>query len=150
MTPYETALAHMHETPPNHQAAYASLLRALEEGDYRAAYALGTWYMDGVLVPKSVRKGVALISKAADRGVPEAAYDMGVCCEQGIGRRKSETAALAYFIRAALLEDGDAVIELRRLLHWGSPAVRNRRLAKEFDRNFPPSAVNWKRNDPRE
>lgn len=48
--------------------AYPLLVAAMQQGDYRAHYALGTWYLYGRHVEKSVRKAVKLLKVASREG----------------------------------------------------------------------------------
>ena len=121
----------------DHNLAHASraheLLRSeMDSGNFEAKYAIGTWYLHGFFLKKSVRKGVSLIAEAANNGIAVAAFDMGVSYELGVGRKADEKQALCYFMRAFLLGDLDAAVEIERLLFWRGPMVRNRRLSREF------------------
>ena len=112
--------------------AYELLRSEMERGGQEARYAIGTWHLHGFYLKKNVRKGVALIAEAADNGVADAAFDMGVSYELGVGRKADENKALCYFMRAFLLGDPDAAVEIERLLYWGSATIRNRALSREF------------------
>lgn len=106
----------------------------MNSGNHEARYAIGTWYLHGFFLKKNIRKGVSLIAEAADNGVADAAFDMGVSYELGAGRKVNEKKALCYFMRAFLLGDPDAAVEIERLLYWGSLDIRNRPLSREFSK----------------
>ena len=112
--------------------AYELLRAEMDSGNFEAKYAIGTWYLHGFFLKKNVRKGVSLIAEAANNGIADAAFDMGVSYELGIARKADEQKALCYFMRAFLLGDQDAAVEIARLLYWGGPTVRNRALSREF------------------
>jgi TPR repeat protein len=83
--------------------AYALLEEATKNGDQRATYAIGTWYLHGFFLKRDVRRGVALIAEAADQQVADAAFDLAVCYELGTGRRANINKALCYYMRSFLL-----------------------------------------------
>lgn len=112
--------------------AYDLLEKAMQGGDSRATYAIGTWLLHGFYLKKNVRRGVSLIAKAADDQVADAAFDLGVCYELGTGRTISHSKALCYYMRAFLLGYAPAAVEIERLLYWGDASVRNRPLSREF------------------
>lgn len=137
---YDKALKLMHDHDlENAPRAYALLEQAREQGDYRATYAIGTWYLHGFYFGKNVRKGITMIAEAAEHDVSNAAFDLAYAYETGTARKINEKKALCYYMRAFLLGDNKAAREVGRLLHWGGPSVRNRALAREFydlvDRN---------------
>jgi uncharacterized protein len=112
--------------------AYALLEKAMDKGDYRAAYAIGTWYLHGFYLKKDVKRGVSLIAQAADNGIADAAFDLAVCYELGTGRKINSNKALCYYMRSFLLGYSPAAVEIERLLYWGDASVRNRPLSLEF------------------
>jgi uncharacterized protein len=112
--------------------AHRLLVKAMEGGDSRAAYALGTWYLHGFFLQRDLKRGVALIAQAADAAVADAAFDLAVCYELGTGRRINHNKALCYYMRAFLLGYAPAAEEIERLLYWGDETVRNRPLSREF------------------
>jgi uncharacterized protein len=136
---YDEAMTLMAE----HQLALAPkahrlLVKAMEGGDSRATYALGTWYLHGFFLQRDVKRGVALIAQAADAAVADAAFDLAVCYELGTGRRISHNKALCYYMRAFLLGYAPAAEEIERLLYWGDETVRNRPLSREFKKANEP------------
>ena len=87
---------------------YELLRLEMNSGNHEAQYAIGTWYLHGFFLKKNIRKGISLIAEAADNGVADAAFDMGVSYELGAGRKVNEKKALCYFMRAFLLGDPGA------------------------------------------
>ena len=116
------------------EKAFRLLLSASEGGDAHAQYALGTWYLHGFFVRKSFRRAVELLRGAAEANVPGAAFDLAVCYELGQGVRRSMSKAVAFYLRAFLLGDVDAAVELERVLYWEPGLKAGRNLSKEFGR----------------
>lgn len=114
--------------------AYPLLIKAMEEGDHRAHYAIGTWYLYGTYVKANARKAVALFKIAADHDVADAAFDLAVCYEKGEGARRDLAKAAAFYLRAWHCGDTSAVYELRRMFYWGIGVTKNRAIAEEFAR----------------
>ena len=140
-SPYEEALA-LVEAGGAAEAAYQLLTKASEQGDHRADYAIGTWYLHGFFLKKNVKKGTQLIKKAADNDVADAAFDMAVSYEKGVGVKKNPGIAAAYYLRALRCGDASAAKELERMFYWGIGVVKNRRLANEFALFEPNRIVN--------
>lgn len=122
------------ESSGNVEKAFRLLSSASEDGDAYAQYALGTWYLHGFFVKKSARQAVKLLRKAAQANVSSAAFDLAVCYELGQGVRQSMDRATALYLRAFLLGDIDAAIELERVLYWEPDLKAGRNLSKEFGR----------------
>lgn len=131
--PYDKALSLMNRgaTPDK---AYALLIEAMEAGDYRAHYAIGTWYLYGRHVKASVKKAVDLFKQAADHDVGYAAFDLAVCYEKGEGVKQDLKKAAAFYLRALRCGDSSAAEELRRLFYWGIGVEKNRAIAEELSK----------------
>lgn len=128
---YDMALTLMQRDGAEEEA-YPLLLDAIKQGDFRAHYALGTWYLFGRHVPKDYRKAFVLLKKAADRDIAEAAFDLAVCYEKGEGVKANASKAAAMYFRAMRCGDKSAAKELRRMFYWGIGVEKNRFLAAEF------------------
>ena len=74
------------------------------------AGAAGPW------IPGTAEEAVTRYRRAAELGVPDAAYAMGVCAERGWGREASVAEALTWYRRAA--ECGLPEAQLRLALHY--------------------------------
>ncbi len=116
------------------EQAYAHLLDAMKDGDYRAHYAIGTWYLHGRHVAKNLVKAARLLKNAADNDIAEAAFDLAVCYENGQGVKKNKTKAVAMYLRAMRLGDNAAANELYRVFYWGLGVSRCRSIALEFSK----------------
>lgn len=128
---YSKALSMMKKGSPP-EKAYPLLVEAMEAGDYRAHYAIGTWYLYGRHLKMDLKKAVRLFKEAADNDIAEAAFDLAVCYEKGEGVTKSPAKAVAYYLRALRCGDESAAEELRRMFYWGFGVERNRLVASEF------------------
>ncbi len=70
-----------------------------------------------------------MLKKAADKGVAEAAYDLAISYEKGLGIGKSLPRAFEFYMRAALLGDAQSHYEVGRMYFYGIGVGRSRRLA---------------------
>jgi TPR repeat protein len=128
---YETALKLAQQQSPPSRKVYVLLLGADKEGDGRATYALATWHLFGSPFTKvDYRVANKMLKQAAAKGVAEAAYDLAISYEKGVGIGKSLPRAFEYYIRAALLGDAQSHYEVGRMYYWGRGVARSRRLAE--------------------
>ena len=124
-------LAQREKTPS--RKTYDLLLRADQEGDTRATYALATWYLFGSPFTKvNYRQGAALLRRAAAGKIAEAAYNLAISYEKGLGVKKSAARAFELYVQAALLGEAQAYCEVGRMYYWGIGVPRNRRLADHW------------------
>jgi TPR repeat protein len=129
---YNEALAEMSRKAPNLASVFEDLQTADRQGDLRATYAIGTWYLHGRFVTKDKRHGLALIRRAAEGAVPSALFDYAVALESGDGVRRAPSKAAACYLRAALLGDQQATFETGRCLYYGIGFRQDRKLARVF------------------
>jgi uncharacterized protein len=118
-----------HEEGSENQKAFELLEKALAHGSVDAAYALGTWYLNGHYVKQSLKKGLSLIKKAAEKNHPGALHDLAVGHETGIGVKKDEAKALELYTKGALYGDAQCHFEVGRMYYYGIGARRNKELA---------------------
>lgn len=128
---YDLALTEAQARDADLPKALRLLSRAYKKGDPRAAYALGTWYLHGMssVVPKSLRKAISYLREATESDHADAAYDLAVCYEKGMGVRRSETRAVALYLKAALLGDAQSIYHVGRCYQHGLGVKRDRRIA---------------------
>lgn len=68
-----------------HQDLVKNLELLVDEGNYAACYDLGQlYYHGGNGMEKDIRKAILYFIKAADNGIPEAAYQLGKIYETGV------------------------------------------------------------------
>lgn len=107
----------------------ALLQESHRRGDVRATYALATWHIHGLNLPRNRSAGIKLLRKASKGGIREAKYDLAHAYEMGIGVAKSHEKALDLYIRAAQEGDVDSVTEVIRCVFYGKGIPRNKELA---------------------
>ena len=128
---YDQALVVSQSAEPDFPRALRLLNRAYKQGDHRAAYALGTWYLygKGDLVAKDLAKAAQLLREAAESDNADAAYDLAVSYEKGMGVRKSEKKAALLYLKAALLGDKQSIYHVGRCYQHGLGVKRDRPIA---------------------
>lgn len=127
---YEEALKFAQQDDGDFGKVFTLLFQSYEDGDSRAAYALGTWYLHGKHVRKNLKKALHFLREAADESVKEACYDLALCYEQGVGVRKSEKRAVQYYVKAALAGDDQSIYEVGRCYYYGLGVKRDRGIAE--------------------
>ncbi|MAE37248.1 MAG: hypothetical protein CMI87_01130 [Pelagibacteraceae bacterium] len=70
-----------------------------EEGDPRAAYALAEYYDDHPLIITNYKKAAQLYLFAAERGVPEAQYNIANMFERGDGVKKDLIQSVRWYLQ---------------------------------------------------
>lgn len=73
---------------------------AAERGDDFSQYELGTYYMEGKVVPKNEKTAVDLFTKSAEQGYHRAQYELGICYLNGKGVTKNEAKAINWLTMA--------------------------------------------------
>jgi TPR repeat protein len=88
---YDRAMSEARNKAGDPAKTHRLLTRAHERGDARATYALASWYLHGKegIVSRHPAKAVALLRAAAEDDLAEAAFDLAVSYEKGIGVRKA-------------------------------------------------------------
>ena len=64
-------------------------------------YAVGTWYVHGVVVRKSYKEAVRYVRMTAELGSRDAIYELALCNEKGHGVKKSLFTAFKFYREAA-------------------------------------------------
>lgn len=127
---YEQALALAKEQDFDPREVVELLKTAMTDGDDRAAYALGTWYLHGTHVRKNEKKAFAMIKVAAGGGNPSALYDLAVFYEKGVVVEVDETAALSFYMDAAIRGDSQSHYEVGRMFWYGLGTTESRVIAE--------------------
>ena len=124
-------LAQSQKTPT--KRVYELLLKADGLGDGRATYAIATWYLFGSPFTKiNYRTANRMLKRAAERGSADAAHNLAISYEKGLGIGKSLPKAFEYYMRAAILGDAQSHYEVGRMYFYGIGVSRNRRLAEAW------------------
>ena len=125
---YDRALKLAQKQPTPSKVVYDLLVAADKDGEGRATYALATWYLFGSPFTKiDYRVANKMIKRATENGVADAAHDLAISYEKGLGIGKSLSRAFEYYMRAALLGDAQSHYEIGRMYFHGIGVQRNRR-----------------------
>jgi TPR repeat protein len=132
LSTYDAALREAQGKRANFSKAHLLLLRAHENGDARATYALATWHLYGrdPVVEKNLGKAVSLLKQASDANHADALHDLAVCYAKGAGIRKSKKKAALYYLRAAIHGDKQSAYEVGRCYWHGLGVTRDRNVAR--------------------
>lgn len=102
------------------EAAEKLLRQGVEKGHGASAYALGSWYLHGVSpIPQDTEAAVELFELAAEKGNPDAWYDLAVCFEAGEGKPQDPSRAAYFYLIAAMLGEQPSIFEAARIMHHG-------------------------------
>ena len=129
-TLYDIAKKEAKKKNRDDEKIFRLLNESLEEGDPRAAYSLGTWYLQGKFVKKNLRTAIKLIKIAANAKVSDALFDLAVCYEQGIGVKKNEKLAVENYLQAAFYGDAQAHHEVGLCYLYGVGVEKDKRVAE--------------------
>lgn len=127
---YDRALSEAKKKRPDLEMALKLLERAHAMSDFRATYAIGTWYLHGKHVKRSIPLGTKYLKVASEHDVPSAVFDLAVSLEKGIGVKQNARKAAEHYLRAALLGEKSASYEVGRCYYYGIGFEKDRRVAK--------------------
>jgi TPR repeat protein len=77
-------------------------------------------------VAKDLTKMAQLLREAAENDNADAAYDLAVSYEKGMGVRKSEKSAAKLYLKAGLLDDRQSIYHVGRCYQLGLGVRRDR------------------------
>ncbi|MBD5655917.1 MAG: sel1 repeat family protein [Candidatus Eremiobacteraeota bacterium] len=103
---------------------------ALADGDARAAYALGSWCIDGDRLPRDLERARALFSIAAEAKIGYALFDLAIMTEKGEGGVRDLRKAFELYVDAALHGDTQSVFEVGRCYRYGIGIAEDHALAE--------------------
>jgi uncharacterized protein len=119
------------KSKPRTRDVYELMVRAHEQGDARATYALASWYIHGSpFTKKDLKRAVELLEIAAAHEVREAIFNLARATEAGKGTPKSARKAYTLYVQAALLGDAQAMREVARMYAAGTGVPKSRALAE--------------------
>ncbi len=133
MSAYEKALD-LYETG-SEDKVFELLLSSHSDGDFRATYALATWYLHGRFVRVDLKKAIKFLKLAAENHIADAQHDLAVSYEKGVGIEKNECKAFEFYLKAALNGDIQSIYEVGRCFYYGIGTEENRALAEIFLEN---------------
>jgi uncharacterized protein len=129
---YEKAMD-LARSDPSDKRVNPLLRRASRSGDARAAYALASRAKFGLADTITDRETFDCMLRAADELChPEASYNVAMMFEFGNGTRKNKKKAFAYYLRASIAGEHDALVQVARCLYEGVGIARDRKLAMQI------------------
>lgn len=101
--------------------------QAADLGYAPAQNSLGTCYLNGIGVEKSVEKALEWYKRAADQGLSEAQYNLACCF-----KNHHDKLTFAWMKKAASQTHADALCMIGECYEYGHGVERNYELAKEY------------------
>lgn len=98
------------------EEAYEAYKDAYDRGSIIGVYKVGCCFREGFGVAKNVRKGIKLITQAAEAGCEMAQMHLGIEYSAGDGVKHNEVEACKWFARAA--EQGNVLAQFDLGLHY--------------------------------
>lgn len=129
---YNKALKEASSKHPKLNIAYELLNKAHTLGNYKATYAIATWYLFGKHLKKDYKKAVTLLQLATEGNLPEAFYDLAVCYETGKGVKIDKRQAFLNYLSASLLGDKQSIYEVGRCYYYGIGINKNKELSQRW------------------
>lgn len=129
---YFKALKQAQLKQPDLLLAYKYLLIAHEKGNFKATYALASWFLHGKYLKKNLKKGVSFLKISTQGNVPEAFYDLAVCYEKGKGIKSNKDEAFHCYLKAALLGDKQSLYEVGRCYFYGIGVRKDKQMASNW------------------
>ncbi len=127
---YKRALKLASQNDSNKEFVFELLMKSYNLGNYKAAYAIGTWYLFGEYVKKNFATAFTYLKYAADGGVADACIDLAVSYETGKGVKKDKHQAFIYYLKAFFLGHKKASYEVGRHYYYGLSVPKNIEIAK--------------------
>ena len=81
---------------------FEETLALTEQGDAKAQFNLGVFYLFGKNVSQSYQEALKYFKLSSDQGYPKALHALGVCYEYGTGIKKSAETAYHYYQLGAI------------------------------------------------
>lgn len=128
------ASADLHSDDPARRTRGVRAVETLEKrGDPTAAYAIGSWLLAGAHgYPRDEARAAPYLQYAAERGVREAIFDLGVMTEERRLGPKPRREAFNRYLTAAILGDRDAAHEVVRCVYHGIGAYADPQAAERL------------------
>lgn len=126
---YNSALKEANGKNYNVKSVLLKLNKAIDLGNPKASYALGSWYLHGKNVSKDYSKAIDLLKLSAAKNNSDACYDLAVCFEKGAGVKKDKVQAFKYYLKAALYGDVQSNYEVGRCYYYGIGIAKDKHLA---------------------
>lgn len=114
------------------QEAFVLVSQEAAKGQAQAMHVLGSFYDQGLGVPKNHSKALEWYLKAADANFPAGVYQVGLAYEVGRGVAANQETAVTYFQKAAVLKVAEASYKLASLAMAGTPPKADDKKAFEY------------------
>jgi TPR repeat protein len=118
--------------PITPEQAFTAVCAQSEKGDTGALITLGGFYAEGFGVQKNFSKARECYEKAAQAGMAEGIYNVGVCWEVGMGSAADSARAAEYFRRAAGMKLPQALFKMSVILDSGAGVERNEQASIDY------------------
>lgn len=96
-----------------------------DRGDARAMFAMGGFYVEGLIVQRNFTTAREWYEKAANAGLAEGVFNVGVCWETGMGSAADPAKAAEFFKRAADANLPQALFKMSLILDGGLGVERD-------------------------
>jgi TPR repeat protein len=110
----------------------SKVLAQAENGDKDALITLGGFYAEGFGVHKNFSKARECYEKAAQAGMAEGVYNVGVCWEVGMGSAADSARAAEYFRRAADMQLPQALFKMSVILDSGTGVDKDEKASIDY------------------
>jgi len=108
------------DKPETPKLQIENIQQRANEGDVQSQLNLAIWYWEQQLKnPESLEKSIYWFEQAANNGSNDAAYQMGIVFQQGIGRKIDQKKALKWFKKAYTYGDIKAASQIAFYYYWG-------------------------------
>lgn len=109
---------------PDAEEAKRWFERGQRAGDPTATLELGFLFEEGKGVVADMDRAYFLYRSAAEKNLPQALFQMGMCSLKGLGTQQEESTATEWFRKAANLGSTRAMYQLARMYEAGAPGVK--------------------------
>ena len=114
------------------EQAFSMIRAEAEKGDPAALITLGGFYAEGVGVQKNYSKARECYEKAAQSGMAEGFYNVGVCWEIGMGSEADPSRAADFFSKAAEKNLPQALFKMSAILDSGVGVKRDEKASVDY------------------
>jgi hypothetical protein len=114
------------------QEILARVSAQAERGDSQAMFAMGGFYVEGLLVQRNFSTAREWYEKAAAAGLAEGVFNVGVCWETGMGSAADPEKAAGFFKRAADMNLPQALFKMSVILDGGLGVERDQTASLDY------------------
>lgn len=114
------------------EEAFVMIRDNAKKGDPGAMLTLGSFYEQGIGVPRNFVSAMEWYRKAAEADLPEGQYNLGVCYEIGMGNSGDIKKAAVHFQKAAEMGLGLGMQKLASMYLAGNGVTKNNAVGLEW------------------